>query len=254
MWKAKLCCLLTIFSIPGSYFFSFYITSLGELIHSHCLNVTHVVTDDSQIWTFSWDMFLVFANDTSLSGCSTGAWLPRWQNLTTHLPPITCLLSFVSLSWSKSETWFVILTHLSIINLKSYHFSLLSLISLGSLHFSPSLLPLALDHILSCIIVSLLTSTLDSSPLSFKLHIVRGGFSYAHADDPSVSLHNSNTLTRHTRPFTMRSICLLGHMAHTLYSIMLRSVWVLSVPSFHPEAYTFFCWNQVNIRFIRMTS
>ena len=149
MWKAKLCCLLTIFSIPGSYFFSFYITSLGELIHSHCLNVTHVVTDDSQIWTFSWDMFLVFENDTSLSGCSTGAWLPRWQNLTTHLPPITCLLSFVSLSWSKSETWFVILTHLSIINLKSYHFSLLSLISLGSHHFSPSLLPLALDHILS---------------------------------------------------------------------------------------------------------
>lgn len=137
--KGKLYYLFIVFSVLGSYFFSFYIISLGDLIHSHGLNY-YPYGDVSQIWTFSSDVFY-FLQVISLSRCSTDVQLSRWSNWTPHLPPTISLLSFVSISWSKSKTWVVTLTFLHIFNHKSYNFCLLNL-SLGSLHISPFLLPL----------------------------------------------------------------------------------------------------------------
>lgn len=109
--------------------------------------VIHIVM--TPIWTLG-QLSLLFLQMTSPSGCTTDAPLSRCPNW-THLPPITSLVFFVSISWSKSETWVVTLIPLHKINHESYNFCLLNLIPLGSLPFFPSLLPLPWDNIISCI-------------------------------------------------------------------------------------------------------
>lgn len=68
----------------------------------------------------------------------------------------------------------------------------------------------------------------------------------------SIILH---TLIRCTRPFPIWPVYLLGHMAHSLYSNILSSKWVLKCARVSPQGlWFFFCCNQVNINFIGMTS
>lgn len=63
MLKAKQYYLL-MFSVLGSYFFSFYIISIGDLIHYHGLNC-YPYSDDSNL-NFRSALSSIFANDISL--------------------------------------------------------------------------------------------------------------------------------------------------------------------------------------------